>query len=52
MLKPKKSIDLNQLIMLQSEKGNEKIGGTYKTLKISVIFILCSQLFFAFLMSF
>jgi Trk-type K+ transport system membrane component len=49
--KNKKS-NLNQIIMLQSERGNEKIAGTFNSLKVSVIFILCCQVFFMFMYSF
>jgi Trk-type K+ transport system membrane component len=38
--------------MLQAERGNEKIGGTYQVLKKSVLFILITQVIIAFLMSF
>jgi Trk-type K+ transport system membrane component len=52
MLRPKKNIDLNQIIILQAERGNEKISGTYKSLKYSVIFIIVLEIIFGFVMAF
>lgn len=52
MMRPKKNINLNQIIMLQAERGNEKIAGTYKSLKYSVLFIIILEILFGFLMAF
>lgn len=35
--------NLSQTIIMQSEKGSQKIAGTYRSIKISVIFILIVQ---------
>jgi Trk-type K+ transport system membrane component len=52
MFRPKKNIDLNQIIILQAERGNEKISGTYKSLKYSVIFIIVLEILFGLVMAF
>jgi Trk-type K+ transport system membrane component len=52
MFRPKHNINLNQIIILQAERGNEKISGTYKSLKYSVILIIVLEIIFGFLMAF
>lgn len=45
-------VNINQLILLQSERGSQKISGTLKSLRSCVLFVLCAQVAFALLYSF
>jgi Trk-type K+ transport system membrane component len=50
--RPRKQKSISQIIILQSERGNEKIGPTFRSIKISIIVILICELFFALIYSF
>lgn len=45
-------VNINQVIILQAERGNTKIAGTYRSLKKSIFMILGLELLFTFLMAF
>lgn len=47
-----KDIKFNQIILLQSERGTTKLGNTFKSIRFSVLFVMCIQIFFAFIYAF
>lgn len=46
------SIKLQQIILLQSERGTTKLNNTFKSIRFSVLFIITVQIFFGFIYSF
>lgn len=44
-------VDLNQMIMLQAERGNEKLGNSFKMVRKAVFFILIWELVFGLIYS-
>lgn len=51
-LRPKKNKNIHQMIILQSERGNEKIAPTFKSIRVSVSVIFIVEAIFALLYSF
>lgn len=49
--RPKRRRSINQIIILQSERGNEKIAPTYRSIRISVITIFIVEFIFALIYS-
>ena len=45
-------VKMNQIIMLQSERGSSKLSNTFRSIRFSVVFIIVVQIIFGFLMSF
>ncbi|MDR3163662.1 MAG: hypothetical protein LBT77_01130 [Mycoplasmataceae bacterium] len=48
---PKKKVNLDQIIIFQAERGNEKLGNAYRSLTHSVLVVIIVQATFAILMS-
>ncbi len=44
-------VDLNQMVMLQAERGNEKLGNSFRMVRKAVVFILLIEIFFALIYS-
>ena len=45
-------VKMNQIILLQSERGTSKLSNTFRSIRFSVVFIIIVQIIFGFLMSF
>lgn len=52
LFRPKKNKNINQIIILQSERGNVKIAPTFKAIRISVVIIFIVEFAFAIIYSF
>ena len=46
------NLKLNHIILLQSERGTTKLSDTFRSIRFSIVFIMCVQIFFGFIFSF
>lgn len=45
------NLKLNHIILLQSERGTTKLNDTFRSIRFSIVFIMCIQIFFGFIFS-
>lgn len=51
LFKSNDSVKINQVILLQAERGSNKLSNTVKSIRFSFLFIICTQILFGMIMT-